>query len=272
MALGSLDATEASSNPWTVPTDDPGAVSGVECPPSITVQLADLMAGLDRVLSFFPTDMVHHVPREMLREYVEVLGGNFELRTTLELLLRHTQHLAALYPDVLRLAIVKVADPDASACVVTNCIHQDRSGMRMRSLSKVDYALLSLLLACHQRVLDILDLLIEHARVCSHMTAQLPKDFEPKFDIPEIRIGSFVAPKVSAASMVLSMLFELQILLIKKGQDLGQVTKTVSADSPRQAEALRMQCDVLQERAETALQELQQLKLGMAHLGLMKPT
>lgn len=236
----------------------------------MTVQLAEMLLALDGILSSFPNDTVHHVPRGMLKHYADTVGDKFELHTTLEQLLRHTQHLAAVYPEALRRATIKVTDPQADTCTVPDCIHLDRTDLRTRALPKVDYALLNLLLACHQRLLDILDTLVEHGRVCAYMTSRLPEGYDPKFDIPEIRIGSFVAPQESAAFMLVSMLFELQTVLIKKSQDFGDAASAVSADSPRQAKVIGLQCEVLTERAEGALEELKRLKEGLVNIGLIK--
>lgn len=237
---------------------------------SQAAQLADMMVSLDNLWRKFPGQEVHHIPRAQLRQYADTVGEKFELKPTLELLLEYTQQLAMLYPDIVRTATARAVDPDADACTIIDCVHHDRGEFKPRYIPKVDYALLSLLMACHQRILDILETLTEHGRLCAYMTAQLPKGYDPKFDIPELRIGSFITPKDSAASMVVSLLFELQSLLIKKSKDLETTLVVVRSDSPRQVEILATQCEIVKERGEVTLDQLKMLRDGMVNLGIIR--
>ncbi|PNP46057.1 hypothetical protein TGAM01_v200352 [Trichoderma gamsii] len=242
---------------------------------TISERLTALLAGLDRMLQALPSSLeMHHVPREQLREYADNVGDNFDLQSTMDGLLHHAQDLAAIYPDATSASFSKrTTAPESDAlCTVPDCIHHDRTSLHTTPLPKLDHALLNLVMACHIRLLDIIDTLQEHGRMCAFMTATLPEDYEPKFAIPEIRVGSFIAPANTAASMLLGVLLELQTLLVERIRDMSGVIAQVR-DIPgaaREARVVSLQCEVLQERAETTLGELTNLKKGLVSARLLR--
>lgn len=242
---------------------------------TISERLTALLAGLDRMLQALPSSLeMHHVPREQLREYADSVGDNFDLQSTMDGLLHHAQDLAAIYPDATSASFSKrTTAPESDAlCTVPDCIHHDRTSLHTTPLPKLDHALLNLVMACHIRLLDIIDTLQEHGRMCAFMTATLPEDYEPKFAIPEIRVGSFIAPANTAASMLLGVLLELQTLLVERIRDMSGVIAQVR-DIPgaaREARVVSLQCEVLQERAETTLGELTNLKKGLVSARLLR--
>lgn len=242
---------------------------------TISERLAALLSGLDRMLRALPSSLkMHHVPREQLREYADSVGDNFDLQSTLDGLLHHAQDLAAIYPEATLASFHKrTTAPESDAlCTVPDCIHQDRTSLHTTPLPKLDHALLNLVMACHIRLLDIMDTLAEHGRMCAFMAATLPSDYDPKFAVPEIRVGSFVAPSNTAASMLLGVLLELQTLLVERIRDMSGVIAQVR-DSPgaaREARVVSLQCEILQERAETTLGELANFKKALVSARLLR--
>lgn len=242
---------------------------------TISERLAALLSGLDRMLQALPSSLeMHHVPRAQLREYADNVGDNFDLQSTLDGLLHHAQDLAVIYPEATSASFSKrTTAPESDAlCTVPDCIHHDRTSLHTTPLPKLDHALLNLVMACHIRLLDIMDTMAEHGRMCAFMVATLPSDYDPKFAVPEIRVGSFIAPSNTAASMLLGVLLELQTLLVERIGDLSGVIAQVR-DSPgaaREARVVSLQCEILQERAETTLGELTEFKKGLVSARLLR--
>ncbi|KAL7796800.1 hypothetical protein V8C37DRAFT_328684 [Trichoderma ceciliae] len=232
---------------------------------SIAERLSAVLSALDRMLQAVPSSLgMHHVPRQHLREYADSAGDNFDLQSTLDSLLHHAQSLSSLYPEATSASINKratAAESDA-ICTVPDCIHQDRTSLHTMPLPKLDHALLNLVMACHIRLLDIMDTLAEHGQMCSFMVATLPPDYNPKFSVPEIRVGSFIAPTNTAASMLLSVILEFQTVLVKRLKDMSAMVARVIDDpgATREARVISIQCEILQERAETTLGDLAKFK------------
>lgn len=242
---------------------------------TISERLAAVLSALDRMLQAVPSSLdIHHVPRQHLREYADNVGDNFDLQSTLDSLLHHAQDLASLYPEATSASINKRATAhEADAiCTVPDCIHQDRASLHTTPLPKLDHALLNLVMACHIRLLDIMDTLAEHGRMCAFMVATLPQDYDPKFAVPEIRVGSFVAPTNTAASMLLSVLVELQTVLVERVKDMTAMITQVRDDprAAREAKVVSLQCEILQERAETTLGELSRFRDGLVSARLLR--
>lgn len=235
-------------------------------------QLADLMASLDLIHHGFPPKELRHLPADQIKLISENTTASFALQTTLEQLLLRTQQLASLYPLVLNCTSITNEPSQASEddlCTIPNCVHQITQSLQSRPKPKLDHALFSLLSACHLRLLDILDDLTGHAKLCARVVELLPKDQEPRFDMPEVRIGSFIAPKASAASMLLSMMIELQSSLTARCQDLFKLISGASDDAPREAGILAMQYEALGERSVATLDDLRTIRNHLQKLGLM---
>ncbi|KAM6485172.1 hypothetical protein HDV62DRAFT_281858 [Trichoderma sp. SZMC 28011] len=243
---------------------------------SVSERLAGIISALDRMLQAMPSSLdMHHVPRQQLREYADNVGAdNFDLQSTLDGLLHHAQDLASIYPEAASAAINKrTTAPESDAiCTVPDCIHQDRTSLHTTPLPKIDHALLNLVMACHIRLLDIMDTLAEHGRMCAFMVATLPPDYDPKFDVPEIRVGSFVAPTNTAASMLLSVLVDLQTILVDRIKDVAAIINQVRDDprAAREARVISLQCEILQERAESTLGELSNFRDGLVTARLLR--
>lgn len=242
---------------------------------TLSERLAALLCALDRMLQAVPSSLdMHHVSRQQLREYADTVGTGFDLQSTLDSLLHHAQDLASLYSEAVPASFNKrttAAEADA-LCAVPDCVHQDRTSLHTTPLPKLDHALLNLVMACHIRLLDVMDTLAEHGRMCAFMVATLPPDYDPKFAVPEIRVGTFVAPTDTAASMLLSVVVELQTVLVARVKDLVAMVDQVKDDAraAREAKVVRLQCGILLERAESTLGEWSRFKDGLVSARLLK--
>ncbi|KAM5372529.1 hypothetical protein ACJZ2D_007429 [Fusarium nematophilum] len=233
--------------------------------PSEVAQLTELMASLDRLHHEFPNPGRHHLSIHQLKEFPQSVSSKFDLQSTLEHLLQRAQKLGQLYPDVLK----RLKPEDDEVCDVPECLHTIRHSLQTRPRLAFDQSLFNLLLACHLRLLDILDTMVDHGNLCAAVTSLLPEEHEPKFDIPEIRIGSFVAPKASAASMMTAMLIELQTSLTAKAQELNDVVSSIAGQDSREAKILGLQCEAVKEHASNTLVDLQSLRGHLMSLGVI---
>ncbi|KAM0344107.1 hypothetical protein ACHAPU_007828 [Fusarium lateritium] len=220
------------------------------------------MAALDHLQESWPTSERQHLSVKELNEYMR--ASNFDLGSYLEELLQRAQELVHLYPEVL-----ERLEPKDSACAIPECIHNTRQYSQPKSRPPIDQSLINLLLACHIRTLDLFDHIIFHGHMCASAVPFLPKDHEPQLDIPEIKIGSFVAPKVSAASMMIAMFIELQSSLTAKVQQLHDTISSAAGHESREAKILGLQCESLKERALANVPNLQSLRDNFLKLGLI---
>ncbi|KAF4494490.1 Transcription factor ACEII [Fusarium agapanthi] len=227
-------------------------------------QLTDLMAGLDRLQTGFPTSQRDHLSARELTEFMKIC--KFDLGSFLEDLLRRSQKLLHLYPEVL-----KRLEPEDSSCDAPDCIH---NAQKEFSLSKsgvpIDQSLIHLIMACHLRLLDIFDMITNHGRMCAHAVPLLPREQEPKFDMPEIKIGSFVTPKISAASMMIAMVIELQHSLSSRTEQLEVAVSLAVENESKAAKFMSLQCESLKERASDTLEGLCSLRDNLMKLGVIR--
>lgn len=244
----------------------PVAEEAASASPQATItevsQLTDMMAALDRLQNTFPTSEAYHLSIRELNEFMQTC--QFDLGSFLEELLQRSQKLVHLYPEVLERLGTK-----NGTCDVQDCIHNSAQYLQSSSRKSIDQSLVHLLLACHLRILDLFDSLVNHGRMCAHAVPLLPKDYEPNFDIPEIKIGSFVAPKVSAASMMIAMMIELQTSLNARAQQLHDAVSLAVGHESGAARILGLQCESLKERASETLTDLQSLRDNLMKLGLI---
>ncbi|KAF4336132.1 transcription factor ACEII [Fusarium beomiforme] len=227
-------------------------------------QLTDLMAGLDHLQNNFPTSKRDHLSIRELTDFMKIC--KFDLGSFLEDLLQRSQKLLHLYPEVL-----KRLEPEEIACDAPDCVHNaQKQFSRSRFRIPIDQSLIHILMACHLRLLDIFDMITNHGHMCAHAVPLLPEDHEPKFDMPEIKIGSFVAPKVSAASMMIAMVIELHHSLNSRTQQLEDAVSSAVGNESKAAKIISLQCESLKERASDTLEDLCALRENLMTLGVIR--
>ncbi|KAH6877174.1 hypothetical protein B0T10DRAFT_566504 [Thelonectria olida] len=264
------DAATQNQNPFV--TTPPVSDNSDNSPQSETAILAQLMTGLDRLHRGFPVSDVHkHMSVEDMKQVSQNPDAKFDLQRTLEQLLQNGQELSQIYPKVLQKAKHHINRPTGdNSCAIPDCVHYMRQSLRPRQPPILDHSLLNLLIACHLRLIDILDNIMDHARVCAHVFSQLPKESEPNFDIPEIRIGSFVAPRDSAASLVTTMLVDLQASLNARRQDAFKLVVSAAGEHSIEGQVLIMQCEILGQRGKDSLNDMRQLREQMSVTGILR--
>lgn len=230
---------------------------------TVISQLTDLMVVFERMQNSYPTSGTQHVSVKDLHEFIK--SCEFDLGKFLEELLQRSEKLVHLYPQALK----RLRPPEKVSCEALDCVHNSQPFLNSQPKVSIDQSLIHLLLACHLRLLGLFDNIVNHGRMCIHAVPLLPPECEPKIDIPEIKIGSFIAPKVSAASMVIAMLIELQSSLNARAQELHDaVVSNVGHDS-RAAKILGLQCESLTEHASETSTDLLSLREHLQKLGVI---
>ncbi|KAF7553940.1 hypothetical protein G7Z17_g3262 [Cylindrodendrum hubeiense] len=262
--------TSQNPNPFTI---TPPVSDNADTPsPSNISELTHLMASLDRIHGDFPLSSIHrHMSIEMVKYISQSEAARFDLQSTLELMLQQGQQLALLYPQVLKKAKRHAnRPPEDDLCTIPDCMHHMRQSLRARQPPIMDHSLLNLLIACHLRLLDIFDNIMDHSRVCASLFSTLPKESEPNFAIPEIRIGSFVAPRDSAASIMTTMLVELQSSLEARCRDLSEMVISAADETSLDSRVLSLQCEALALRAVGTLADIKELRAKLFSSGILK--
>jgi hypothetical protein len=230
---------------------------------TVVSQLTDLMAAFDRMQNSYPTSLAQHLTIRDLNEFMKVC--EFDLGVFLEELLQRSQKLVHLYPQVLK----QLEPQDIEPCEAPDCVHNSQLFLNSRHKISIDQSLIHLLVACHLKLLDLFDNIVDHGRLCCHAAPLLPPECEPRLDIPEIKIGSFVAPKISAASMVIAMVIELQSSLNARAQDLHDAVSSNLGHDARTTKILGLQCESLIEHASNTCTDLHSLREHLQKLGVI---
>lgn len=250
------EQSDAYSSPWQT------ASQNVESP---VETLSSLMSSLDRIHRELPPPGHCHVSQQHFRQYADLVGGAKQISEALDHLLTHSQTLAAMYTEVLVASVAGESSLDGQ-CNIDDCVHKLPVIFSSKKNKSTDFAALNLLVACHLRLLDIYDILARHSNLCMHMVLSVPDNYDPTFDLPEIRMGSFVASKSAKATMLMSMLLDQQQTLQHKSGELGTLVSLTSSDRPWEGKMLQAQCDALQYRGQTLLDEFRRLKSTASYM------
>lgn len=250
--------TGTNSQPPSAPLENGSADPSKDA----TSQLSSMITSLDNISQKLSSVSIHHVSKCDIQQWADHFHKTMHLSNSLELLLSHSQSLAALYTTV---SAITPSSAD-QVCHVDDCIHElnpHRPGTRL------PFPLLNLLLTCHLQLLHALEIIVGHSRTCRLVVTSLPEGEEPLFDIPEVRIGSFVAPPETAASLFTTMLHQLLRDLQSKCKRFAAELSTMSepGGSSKEIRVLCLQSDIINDRTAGMLDELQLIKTEMIKRG-----
>lgn len=238
-----------------------------------TNKLVTIITGLEGTNHRLSSLGAYHTSKDHIQEWAEELRKSIDLSNALESLLTHTQSLSTLYSTVSELINPASRPAGHEDCDIPDCIHEYIRSPTANSSAVAHYSLLNLLLACHLKLLDSLDTILTHAHTCSRAVSSLPKDRSPQFDIPEIRIGSFVAPPGAAASLFTTMLYQLLLDLQDKNKDLSSyLALNPQQDEPRslrELQVLSLQSDIIKDRTAGAVEDMRIVKARMLEMGIL---
>lgn len=222
-------------------------------------KLMDVTMALDSMLRSYPSKKINQTSMEDAQQWISKVSAVVDLKTRLEKILEYATHIDELYP-----AITRLATPHAEESGANEDSSQDSNSMPF-----VDYALLNVLAACHTKLLDMLDLLIGHGKMCSHIFTQLPKDQERTYDIPEVRIGKVAPSKDRAASYYLMFTADFLDSLSGRTKELESVVSSPDEKRERESKILNLQCEILKDRTEGLMKGLVDLNEALTKQGLI---
>ncbi|KAI9896313.1 hypothetical protein N3K66_008485 [Trichothecium roseum] len=237
---------------------------------SLTAQLSEMMITLDGLLAKMPGQGVRHMSTQQGHEWIALMRSKVDLEKVMEEVLQNTQRLVTVYPAVIE-HVAREAEPEPD-CAIPDCVH--RAVAESYALPRVDAALLQLLLACHSRQLDVFGSVVEHGLMCGQMGAHIPRE-DRKLDVPEIRVGSFVAPRLTAASMLLSMVIELLMDMEGRSRDLSDLVTRSLGDRAgerelKQVKVFTLQCEVVLDRTADMVGQMRRFKEEMIKIGVIR--
>ncbi|KAI0377612.1 hypothetical protein F5Y04DRAFT_173811 [Hypomontagnella monticulosa] len=243
-------------------------------------QLTDLAVEVDRACLNLSSLSQIHIPKsrpigDFHDKFIENVGRN----RCVEQLFALAQRLIDVYPQVLKILFDK---PGLSDCQDLNCFHTVQLPGELAVIfspsdgiqNDVDPFLFNLLVSCHSKVIDVMSAIISCAKTCTQVTVASPDFSEPGVHIPELRIGNFVASNSAASTMQVVLLIHLSSVLVEHTRRLSKRVATLvehEKDS-RQAQILKLQCELLEEKTTTRVKLLEQVKevftkVGFSELG-----
>lgn len=298
-ALGGL--TPMSAQPMTDGRDRNGS-SGDEAasqsPASArarcTQLLTSLLQDLQLLYDSIPSAPLHNANDETLEEYTADYVRKHPRDSFLEAIFSCTHGLVEVYPTATELALSFSQAESSSGetiqeeCGIENCVHhlplppelaEVENLIRSRpGLPRLDVTLANLLLSCHHRLLDSLDRILAVVLSCVKVSLASPEFQGTEFSLPELRVGSFTAPKSSAIAMQAVLLKHLASTM---GERLDRLVMAVAGraeessagdggEGGNEARVLAMQCELLRESHAAKMRQLGAVGEAIVHFRLMK--
>lgn len=241
-------------------------------------QLTALAADVDTVYRGMPAASSFRPPNDqpiekVLASYSEI----FNPQPLLELLFSSGQILIDLYPDVLEMLFspgVQQRFDDYGCLHGPEHIHaSDGDVPWLGHAAELDVFLFNLLVLCHTRLLDIFEKLLSHAALCAKISLAHPNSGRepPRVNVPELRVGSFVASASSSSTMQAVLLAHIAAVLKTRSQQLSRkLSETLggSDSDEKRSMMLRLQCEVLEESSGDRVKQLQEVKDRLNDLGI----
>ncbi|KAJ8111777.1 hypothetical protein ONZ43_g5542 [Nemania bipapillata] len=203
----------------------------------------------------------------------------------IEQLFALAQRLIDLYPDLLRL----FSGESDSCCMQTgdckdpDCFHNcdllgDFADLFMDAAStrsrRIDTFLFNLVMACHGKVLDVLDYIVDITKFCAKVTTASPDLVQPQLHIPELRVGNVLASATSASSMQATLFVHITSVLMESAQSLRKAIQdaTKGANPPeKDVMAVLLQCELLEERSQRQAHQFSRIRDGLTRCSSTKP-
>ncbi|KAI1413094.1 hypothetical protein F5Y13DRAFT_31051 [Hypoxylon sp. FL1857] len=257
--------------------DSPAAAASQD-PRSICVrQLTSMAVEIDRLFQDLSFVSQIHVPKDQptIDYYAEFINDPRHL--CIERLFTHAQCLIDIYPKTLK---VLFDTPDLPECQDPDCSHTVELPSELDGFflsmddnhNDVDVFLFNILVSCHTKILDVMGLVVDCARACTQVTFSSPDLVEPNVQIPEVRVGNFVATASAAGTMQTALLVHVASVLVDCARRLSkQVTDIVEHEkNTKQVQILKLQCELLEERATSKMKSLERVKGLFTSLGFMR--
>ncbi|KAI0845431.1 hypothetical protein F5Y00DRAFT_167948 [Daldinia vernicosa] len=240
-----------------------------EDPRSACVRLlTSLAVEVNQVSVTLPSVSHVHVPKDRpIGEYHDKFIKNTSRTACIEQLFTLAQSLTDIYPQALSVLFDR---PDSPECQDPNCFHMTELPDDIAAFfstpgddpNEIDTFLFNLLVSCHSKVVDVIGTIISCARACTQVTLASPGLVEPHVNIPEVRVGNFVANNTTASTMQIVLLIHIASVLVDYAKRLTKrvLAKTEGRPGTKQAQMLKLQCELLEEKSVSKMKLLQQVK------------
>ncbi|KAI1089413.1 hypothetical protein F5B19DRAFT_378152 [Rostrohypoxylon terebratum] len=274
-----LSLSPAPATPQAGQPGQPGQAEATsQDPRSMYVrQLTALAVDVDLLSRDLSSISRVHVPKNRpIEEYHSKFVENNARHLCIEQLFTYAHRLINIYPQVLNIIFDRL---DHSDCSDPDCFHAvdlpDELAGCFTGLDddqdKIDVFLFNLLASCHFKVVDVMALVVQCARTCTQVTLTSPNFSEPDVQIPEVRVGNFVATKTSASTMQTVLMIHIAEVLVEYAQRLSQqITATFEHEDSTQAQMVMLQCKHLEEKATSRMALLKQVKTLFTRIGFMR--
>lgn len=245
-------------------------------------QLSALAADIDGVYNYIPPGASIHVPKDSPpSKLMAAWSSTYSQTKCLEQLFVCTQRLIDVYPGATDLIFLQPDSPDDDgACGNPDCIHlQELPAAILGCVPKddpvsrtMDTFLLNLLLVCHSRVNDIIEVMLSHVQVCAKAAAASKIPGGPPLEIPELRVGSFVASPESSSAMQALLLDHIASVLTNRAKNLTERVAAATEDyvTTKQAQMYRLQTEVLAETAASRHGKITLIRDVMTKIGVLR--
>lgn len=241
-------------------------------------QLTALAAEIDQVsLDMSSVALVHVSKHRPVEDVHSSFIDYFAAHRCVEQLFTLAQRLTDIYPQALKILF---DGPESSECKDPDCFHtvelpsdlEDFFSTTDEDRNDLDTFLFNLLVLCHTKVLDVMGFLMISARTCTQITFSSPDLREPQVHIPEVRVGSFVATNAAASSMQVALLIHIASVLLDYARQLSKEVTTIvdRNEHSKQNRMLKLQCELLEEKAVSKMNLLANIKGVLMRLGFMK--
>lgn len=234
-------------------------------------RLAKLLLDMGSLWAKMPVKSALHLAQSTSHEeHVKKLTNTIATKAVLETIFGLAQRLIDLYPDAINIALPGETG-HLGACDIPDCTHQLALPSALDAIEKevtgrqgapnIDLPLANVLVACHSRLLDLIDCFFLLVTSCIRVTVASPDRREPEFDGPEMRVGSFVASKTAAVSMQITLLKHLMVggsdRLSLFGTALSSRAGSVGNDSrSMEVQILTLQHQLLTKRHASCLEHI----------------
>lgn len=234
-------------------------------------RLAKLLLDMDSLWAKMPVKSTLHLAQSTSHEeHVKTLTNTIVTKAVLETIFALAQRLIDIYPDAINAAMPRDTG-HATACDIPDCTHHltlpsalaaiEKKVTRRQGARNADLPLANVLVSCHSRLLDLLDCFFLLVTSCIRVTVASPDRREPEFDGPEMRVGSFVAPKTAAVSMQIALLKHLMVGVSDRLSDFGtaissRVGSVRDERSSMEVQILTLQHELLTKRHASCLENI----------------
>jgi hypothetical protein len=233
--------------------------------------LTTILQSADQIYTSLPGEELFHIPRNQAAQYQEQMSQRLQLQKTLERFMEALQQLDLIYPIILARTTSRDAD-FREFCEVQNCVHHTKEppppGSRSEQPNQFDYTLVQLLLCCHQRLVDIAEAILEHGAQCYDTSKELNPE-NMRLDIPEVRIGSLMVSKPTAASVWMNMLQDSLVALQKQLQAIPGLLATVRSPEQEEAKVVELQSKIIARRTQAGVEKLTRFRKSLVELDLL---